>query len=71
MNGIDAFSEPTSIGSRPVVVPRELRAELPHPRAELGGREEHLADAGVMDARFGQDAFWSPKRAASRSKSRS
>ncbi len=53
------------------VVAGDLRAQLPDPRLELGGVEKHLPDAGVVDARLGQDAFWSPKRAASRSKSRS
>ena len=39
------FSEPTSSGSRPVVVARDLGAELPHPAADLVGVEVDLADA--------------------------
>ena len=54
----------------PVVV-AELGSELLDPRSELGGLEKDLADPRVVDAGLGQDAFWNPKRAASRSKSRS
>jgi hypothetical protein len=54
----------------PVVV-AELGAELLDARSELGGLQEDLADPRVVDGRLGQDAFWNPKRAASRSKSRS
>ncbi|HEY7398521.1 MAG TPA: hypothetical protein VH538_09480, partial [Gaiellaceae bacterium] len=55
----------------PVVVACDLRPDLADPRGELTGAEEDVADARVVDAGLAQDAFWSPKRAASRSKSRS
>jgi hypothetical protein len=53
------------------VVGGELVPDLPDPGADLLGVEEDLADALVAFCQRGQDAFRSPKRAASRSKSRS
>lgn len=53
------------------VVARELGAELADARADLVGVEEDLADALVQNVVDAQDAFARPKRAASRSKSRS
>jgi len=51
------------------VVARDLQAELGDARADLLGVEEDLSDAVVQE--YGQDAFRSPYRAASLSKSRS
>jgi hypothetical protein len=53
------------------VIPGDLRADLANPGADLEGVEEDLADAVVVCRGGAQDAFWSPKRAASRMKSRS
>jgi hypothetical protein len=55
----------------PAVVAGELAAELADAPADLVGVEEDLADAFVVVGQNRQDAFWSPNRAASRSKSRS
>jgi hypothetical protein len=53
------------------VVSRQLRPDLRDAVSDLVGVEEDLADALVACGQRGQDAFRSPKRAASRSKSRS
>jgi hypothetical protein len=53
------------------VVTRQLRSDLGDAASDLVGVEEDLADALVACGQRGQDAFRSPKRAASRSKSRS
>ncbi len=55
----------------PRVLPRDLGADLAHAGADLDGVEEHFTDAVVVCRGCAQDAFWSPKRAASRMKSRS
>jgi hypothetical protein len=55
----------------PGVVLRELGADLADAGADLLGVEEDLADALVSGGQRRQEAFRSPKRAASRSKSRS
>jgi hypothetical protein len=55
----------------PGVVPRELGADLADARGDLVRVEEDLADPFVSRRERRQDAFRSPKRAASRSKSRS
>jgi hypothetical protein len=49
----------------------DLRADLAPAGADLGGVEKDCADAVVVCRGSAQDAFWSPKRAASRMKSRS
>jgi hypothetical protein len=49
----------------------ELGTELAHAHADLAGVEEDFADALVERGGRAQDAFRSPYRAASRSKSRS
>jgi hypothetical protein len=54
-----------------VVVAREVRADLANARADFVRVEEDLADALVVWQERRQDAFRSPYRAASRSKSRS
>ena len=59
-NGMHDLSEPTSSGSRPVVVARQLGAELAHPSADLVGVEEDLADSLVELGQRAQDAFRSP-----------
>jgi hypothetical protein len=53
------------------IVARELGADLADTRTDLLGVEEDLADPLVSSGQSRQDAFRSPKRAASRSKSRS
>jgi hypothetical protein len=53
------------------VVVCQLRADLSDAGMDLVGVEEDLADALVVCRQRVQDAFRSPKRAASRSKSRS
>jgi hypothetical protein len=53
------------------VFTRDLRPDLAYARADLEGVEEYLSDAVVVCRGGAQDAFWSPKRAASRMKSRS
>ena len=55
----------------PFVVPGELGADLADAAANLVGFEEDLADSFVELGQRAQDAFRSPYRAASRSKSRS
>jgi hypothetical protein len=54
-----------------VIVAGDLRAELADAGRDLLGVEEYLADALVVCRQGAQDAFRNPKRAASRSKSRS
>jgi hypothetical protein len=53
------------------VVTRQLLPDLTNPSADLLRVEEDLADSLVAFCQRAQDAFRSPKRAASRSKSRS
>jgi hypothetical protein len=53
------------------VVAGDLGADLADASRDLRGVEEYLADALVVCRQAAQDAFRSPKRAASRSKSRS
>ena len=55
----------------PAVVAGELGADLADARTDLVAVEEDLADALVARRQRAQDAFRSPNRAASRSKSRS
>ena len=71
MNGIVAFSEPDQDRLEALVVACELGAELADAGGELAGGEKDVPDAGIVEARFAQDAFCRPNRAASRSKSRS
>jgi hypothetical protein len=58
-------------GLQPLVVARDLGAELGDARRDLLGGEEDLPDPLVLLRQDAQDAFCSPNRAASRSKSRS
>jgi hypothetical protein len=58
-------------GLVPGVVLRQFGADLANAAADLLGVEEDLADSFVELCQCAQDAFRSPYRAASRSKSRS